>query len=264
MKYMMRPIISNILLTIESILLFLITGMFILKLTILNENYIIKKLDKTNYYEAVYNETKDTISYIARKSSISERIINNVFTQENIKKDVNKFIKNSYQGKKVEINTELLKENINRNIETYEEEKNIVLDDSVKRHFVNKVTETYKNEITLMNNYEKESKTISKYSSLNNTLLLLFIVDLIVLLIINKKIFRKAEYHIILLSSSISLLLTFIYTKLLNLNKIFIYNENVSKVIRKVVINPTYILFIFIIIYLIGGVYLLKSKKKEK
>lgn len=263
MKYMMRPIISNILLIIESILLFLITGMFILKITVLNENYIIKKLNKTNYYETVYNETSDTMAYIARKSNIKERLINNTFTQEDIKRDVNKFIKNFYQGNKIEINTELLKENVNRNIETYEEEKNIKLDDKIKKEFLNKITETYKNEIILMNNYEKESKTLSKYVSLNNILLLLFIVDLVVLLIINNKIFRKKEFHIILFSSSLSLLITFIYTKLLNFKNIFIYNENVSKVIRRVVIDPTYLIIIFVIIYTALGIYIAKQKKEN-
>lgn len=263
MKYMMRPIISNILLIIESILLFLITGMFILKITVLNENYIIKKLNKTNYYETVYNEASDTMAYIARKSNIKERLLNNTYTQEDIKKDINSFVKNFFNGKKIEINTELLKENINRNIESYEEEKNTKIEDKTKKEFINKITETYKNEIRLMNNYEKESKTLNKYVNLNNILLLLFIVDLVVLLIINKKIFRKKEFNIILFSSSLSLLITFIYTKFLNLKDIFIYNENVSKVVRRVVIDPTYLIIIFIIIYTALGIYITKQKKEN-
>ena len=74
MKYFLRPIIGNILLVIESILLFFITSMFILKITVFNEKYVTKKIDN-NYYEATYNEMIDTMSYIARKSNLKEDIL---------------------------------------------------------------------------------------------------------------------------------------------------------------------------------------------
>lgn len=260
MKYFLRPIISNILLVIESILLFFITSMFILKITVFNKNYVVKKIDST-YYETVYNETQDTMFYIARKSNLKENFVQNVFTIEDVKNDTKQFIDSFYKGEHPEINTELIKENINKNIEDYEEEKNKTIESSIKKDFVNKATSTYKNEIRLLNSFEKESKTFNKYNKLNNTLLLLLVVDLIVLLIINKKIFKKGEYHIILFSSSVSLLITFIYTRLLNIKNLFIYNENVSKIIRKIIISPTYISLIFIIIYTALGIYIIRKKK---
>lgn len=73
MTYRTRKIISNILLSIESILLFLILITFTLRITILNKNNIIKKLDKTNYYEKVYNETLDNMKYITKKQDIHQR-----------------------------------------------------------------------------------------------------------------------------------------------------------------------------------------------
>ena len=260
MKYFLRPIIGNILLIIESILLFFITTMFILKITVFNKNYVIKNIDNS-YYEETYNETIDTMSYIARKSNLKERFVQNVFTIEDVKKDTKQFINSFYKGEHAGINTELIKENINKNIEDYEEESNKSIDEKVKNDFISKITSTYKNEIRLLNNYEKASKSFNKFNNLNNTLLLLFIIDLIILLIINKKIFRNSEYHIILLSSSISLFITFIYIRLLNIKNLFIYKENVSNIVKKIIINPTYISIIFIIIYLISGIYIIRKKK---
>lgn len=262
MKYFLRPIISNILLIIESILLFSITAMFILKITVFNEKYAIKKIDKT-YYENIYNETLDTISYIARKSNFKERLVQNIFTKEDIENDTKLFVESFYKGEKVEINIELVKEILKNNIEDYEEEKNIKIEENKKNNFISKVTSTYKNEIRLLNNFENQSKTFNKFNKLNSTLLMLFIVDLIILLVINKIIFKKTEYHIILLSSSIALFITFIYTKLLNLKNLFIYNENVSRIVKKIITNPTYLLFIFIIIYTTLGIYLVKKKKEN-
>ena len=259
MKYFLRPIIGNIILVIESILLFLITSMFILKITVFNEKYVIKKIDN-NYYETTYNKTIDTISYIARKSNLKESFIQSTFTIEDVKNDTKQFIDSFYKGEHPEINTELMKENINKNIEDYEE-NNKEIDEKIKKDFINKATTTYKNEIRLLNTFEKDSKTFNKYNNLNNTLLLLFVIDLIVILIINKKIFKKDEYHIILFSSSISLLITFIYIRLLNIKNLFIYNESVSKIIRKIIINPTYISLIFIVIYAVLGIYIIRKKK---
>lgn len=260
MKYFLRPIIGNILLIIESILLFFITSMFILKITVFNKNYVIKKIDN-NYYETTYNETLDTMSYIARKSNLKEKFIQNTFTLEDVKNDTKQFIKSFYKGEHASINTELIKENINKNIEDYEEETNKKIDEVTKKEFINKTTSTYKNDIRLLNTFEKESKTFNKYNNLNDTLLLLFVIDLIVILIINKKIFKKDEYHIIFFSSSVSLLITFIYIRLLNIKNLFIYNESVSKIIRKIIINPTYISLIFIIIYAALGIYIIRKKK---
>lgn len=262
MKYFIRPIISNILLAIETILLFSITVIFILKITVFNEKYAIKKIDES-YYENVYNETLDTISYIAKKSNFKERLVQNIFTKEDVENDTKLFIKSFYKGEKVEINTEQVKEFLKNNIEDYEEEKNIKIDENKKNNFTSKVTSTYKNEIRLLNNFENQSKTFNKFNKLNSTLLIIFIIDLIILVVINKMVFKKTEYHIILLSSSISLFITFIYTKLLNLKNLFIYNENVSRIVKKIIISPTYLLFIFIIIYTVLGVYLIKQKKEN-
>lgn len=261
MRYITRPIISNILLVIESILLFLITSTFILKITIFNEKYAVKNIDET-YYETVYNDTIDIMSYITRKSNLKEILIQNIFTIEDIKEDTKSFVKSLYSKEKLEIDTSLIEININKNIEDYEE-KNKKIDNKVKNEFINKIVSTYKNEITLLNSFEENSVTLNKYNNLNNTLLLMFIVDLIILLIINKKIFKKDEYYIVLLSSSISLFLSSIYLKLSSIKNIFIYNNNVSRIVRKIITKPTNISIIFIIIYTIIGIYLLK-KKKEK
>ena len=87
MTYRTRKIISNILLFLESILLFLILITFTLRITILNKNNVIKKLDKTNYYEKVYNETLDNMKYITRKSGYSSKIIDDTFSIEDIKRN---------------------------------------------------------------------------------------------------------------------------------------------------------------------------------
>ena len=263
MRYMQRLIISNILLIIEAILLFAITILFVFKITILNEKYIINNLTKTNYYDNLYEETKDSISYIAKKSGIKPRLVENVFTLNDIKSDTNKFVNSFLQGQKAEINTELLKENINRNIEEYEEDTNTPIDNNLKNEFVNKIVSTYKNEVSLLNIFSKESSSINNLTKLFKALLLIFVLDLAVLVFINYKIFRKMEYHIVFISSSISLFISYIYIKLLNFKNLYIYNSNVSNVLKTIIKKSSNLSLIFIILYAIAGILITKYKKKE-
>ena len=262
MRYMSKPIVSNILLLIESILLFIITIIFSLKLTILNEKTIIKNLEKTNYYEKVYNDTIDTMSYITRKSGISSKVISGTFTEEDMKNDINKYVKSFYKGEKVEINTEHVKENITRNLEQYIEEKKLEINETQKNSYIEKMTTTYKNKIRQMNNYSKESEKLKKYNKLSSTFLLLFIIDLVVLIIINNKIFNKKEYNVILLTSIISLLCTNLFINTLNIKNLFIYNNALSEVLKNSINKIQIINIIFVIIYIII-LKLIKEKREN-
>ena len=187
MKYQTRKIISNSLLIVESILLFAITLMFILKITVFNKSYVIKKLDQ-NYYENMYNETIDLMKYIARKKGYKEYFVENIFTTNDIKKDTKQFIDAFFNNKKVEINTDFIKSNLNKNIEEYENKKEKKYDETEKNEFVDKITSTYKNEIRLLKTFDDYSNSFNKYNKLNNSLLLISIIDLIILIIINKTI----------------------------------------------------------------------------
>lgn len=263
MTYRTRRIISNILLSIESILLFLIIITFTLRLTILNKNNIIKKLDKTNYYEKVYNETLDNMKYITKKSGYSSRILNEIMSIEDIKRDTKKYVESIYENKKVEVDTRFIKENIEENLNNYIEEKNLEITDSKKTEYINKITKTYKNEIRLMKEFNDASPDLNKYIKLSTTLLIIFILDLIVLIIINKKIFNKQEYYITCFSSAIALIVTNIFIKIFTSN-LFIYNNQVTDVFKLVINKSLGLNIIFIIVLIILGIIAHKYIKEEK
>lgn len=263
MTYRTKKIISNILLFIESILLFLILITFTLRITILNKNNIIKKLDKTNYYEKVYNETLDNMKYITKKSGYSSEILNDILSIEDIKRDTKKYVTGIYENTKVEVNAELMKESLEENLNKYIEEKNIEVSNSKKVEYINKIELTYKNEIKLMNEFNDTSSYINKYINLSNTLLILFIIDLIVVIIINKKIFNKQEYYVACFSSAISLLVTSIIIKI-TFKDLFIYNNQVTEVIKLAIKKSLGLNILFILILIVSGILTHKYIKEEK
>ena len=254
-----RKTIANILLFIEALLLILLTITFSLKITILNKNHMMKKLKKTDYYEKTYEEIKDTMKYITRKSGYNEYIIEDTFTIEDIKNDINKYVVSIYNNKELELNTEHLKENITNNLEEYIKTKNKVRTEEQKKEYIDKIISTYKNEITLSG--QLDNLKLDRYIKMDNTLNVVFLIDLIIILIINKKIFNKREYSTVLFISGISLLLINILTRTINFKDIFIYNDAVSSVIKKSINSSLFIMVPFIIIYIIAGLSIRKIRK---
>ena len=114
-----------------------------------------------------------------------------------------------------------------------------------------------------MKEFNDASLYINKYVNLSNTLLILFIIDLIVMIIINKKIFNKQEYYIPCFSSVISLLVTNIIVKIIS-KKLFVYNNQVTEVIKLVIKKSLGINILLILLLIILGIIAFKFIKEEK
>ena len=258
-----RKLSANILLFIEVLLLVLIIITFSLKITILNEKYVIKQLKKTNYYETLYEEIKDTMKYITKKSGYNEYIIEETFKIEDVENDVNKFVKSIYKNKELDLNTEHLKENITNNLEEYIKLKEKIRTEEQKKEYVNKIINTYKNEIQLSN---KLNIKLDKYIKINNILNIMFVIDLIVVMIINKKIFNKKEFDTLLFSSGISLIGINILIKTIKFSNIFIYNNTVSELIKRIINKSILITIPLTLIVIILGILIRfwNNRKIEK
>ena len=119
--YISMIILSTIVLSLSIVTL--------IKFTILNENYLIKQLEKNNYYNNLYTSINEEMSYYIIQSGLEEEVLENIYTKEMVTNSVNNLIKNFYTGKKLTIDTTLLKENLNNNITNYLSKNNIVITD---------------------------------------------------------------------------------------------------------------------------------------
>ena len=262
MTYQTRKIISNILLFLETIFFFLIILLSTLTITISSKN-IIQKMEKTNYYEKLYNETMENMQYITRKSGFVSNILDDTFNIEDIKRDINKYIENIFNDKTIEVNVETLKENIETNLEKNIKDNNLEIDSNIKKEYVNKIVTTYKNEIRLMKEYNNISKDLNNKQNFIKTLLVLSIIDLIVLIIINKKIFNKKEYYVICFSNSLALMITNIIVRIY-LKKIFIYNDSLTEVLKLVIKKGIHINALIWLILIALGIITNKYIKEDK
>lgn len=262
MSYNTKKVISNILLFLETIFLFSIVLLFVTKLTF-NKKTIIKKMNKTDYYETVYNNIYDNMRYITKKSGFSKIVLEDIYVLEDVKRDVNKYIENIFENDQIYVDISSLKENIETNLDKFIEENQQEVTEEKKSEYISKIVYTYKNEIRLMKEYNDSAKDINNISRITTVLLILFIVDLIVLIIINKVIFKKLEFYVLCFSSASALLVTNLLVKLLS-NNLFIYNNALTKVFKLVIDKGLIINLIITVVLIVLGIVSKKLIIEEK
>ena len=254
---------------ILTIFIFLTIILLILRLTILNKNYFIKTLEKNNYYNELYLDINNDFENYIMQSGFDIKIVDNLFTEDSLKKVINNNVDNFYKGKEIKVDTNNIKENLNNNINIYLESNNIrVTDEKSLNLFINEIINIYKNRIIINDKFIKLSNIFYKINKLVNIgTIILFILD-IILLIFLKFIFKKIILTIPVLSSLFILILGyFLILDKININNIVFWNNYVSSIIKSIFLSISalikYIVIIGIIIELIKLIiiYIRKSRK---
>lgn len=181
--------ISRLLITIilsVSIIAYILIHLF--ASTILNENYVLSKLQEGDYYNQTYELVKSNFENYIDQSGLDEEILNNIVTKEKVKEDTKKIIINIYDGLNEEISTQEIKKKLNENINKSLQDQ--VLSENEKNaieQFIEKICEEYKMTISHFE-YEKEInniyQNIMKYIDLAKKISMLTIGGLIIILII--------------------------------------------------------------------------------
>ena len=238
MKQFIRYVLSA-LLTISSIIFILVS---IISSTILNEKYVLNKLEETNYYSNIYETVKSNFENYIYQSGLDEKVLDNIVSQEKVKEDTKSIISHIYNGLEEQIDAETIKQNLNKNIEN--SLKNINLSSTQKsaiETFVNTVTDEYTDTI-LHFGFEKDIYSvyhnISKYVELAKKIMLVSIaVCLIILVLITlKRIYRIFNFAAI---SSIAtgvflVIVRMVIDSKINVGAISILNDAISLTLRNI------------------------------
>ena len=219
--------------------IFITLILLILKITILNKNYFLDKLEKSDYYHELYLDINEDFSNYIMQSGFDSSIVDNLFDENSLKKVINNNVDNFYKGKEISVDTEEVEKKLETNINNYLESNNITAsDDNELKLFVNEISNIYKDRIIIHKSLSKFSSKFAKLSKLANIMMLLSIIFDIVLFIIIKKIFKKITLTIPILTSMFLLLLIYylLFAKI-NINNIVFWNTYISNVIKSVFID---------------------------
>ena len=260
-----RYIISIILAFLLMISILLTVALQIVSSTILNKDYILGKLDEANYYNNVYEQIKDSLAGYIGPSGLDEEVLENIYTREQVKEDINLIINNIYENKNDKINTEDIKEKLQNNIEASvgsglltKENKNSIED------FIDKIADEYVQNISHDPYFEKVGTVINKVKDMigkvEGIIIFVPIILAVVILLLNIKQISSAVRFIaisILTSGVIGIALKlFIETKI-NISNILIINDSFSEVIKNVINSILNNINTMSIIGIIGSIVLI-------
>lgn len=233
--------------------------------TILSEQYILSKLEETDYYNKIYESVKSNFENYIHQSGLEETVLENIVSKEKVRKDTKIIISNLYNGLEQKIDTQEIRDNLNKNIKETLGEQNITKTqqssiDTFVDHICNEYTDTmshfsYEKQINQV--YQK----VIKYIDLAKKVLLITIgLAILLLLVLNLKRIYK---FVSLLGISLTTTGTFLVIVNLFINSkvkvqtITILNDAISDTVRSVLAEILHMIMNNGSIMLISGILLI-------
>ena len=237
-----KAITKYILITILTIFIISYICLNIASSTILSENYVLSKLEETDYYSKIYENVKSNFENYIHQSGLEEEVIEDIVSKEKIEKDIKTIIKNIYEGTNQQIETEEIKNNLEQKIDKALGYKNMnVTQKNAINTYIEKICNEYTSTIS-HTNYEKQInqiyQNVVKYIELGKKVALIsIIIIVIVLIILNlKKIYEVFCIIGTALTSAGTFLIIinmFINAKV-KIQNIILLNDAFSNVIRNI------------------------------
>ena len=254
--------IITIILAIAMIAYFFIS---LVSSTILSEQYILSKLDETDYYNKIYEYVKSNFENYIYQSGLEETVLEDVVSKEKIRKDTGIIISNLYDGLNQKIDTQEIRDNLNKNIkETLEDQDMTVTQqnalDTFIDHICNEYTDTMSH-FSFEQQVNQAYQKVIKYMDLSKKVLLITIgLDILLLLVLNlRRIYKFVSLVGVSLTTTgafLTIVNLFVNIKI-KIQTITILNDAVSDTLRNVLTSMLNMVMKNEYILLISGVLLI-------
>lgn len=262
--------ILKILIGTISIIVIIILTLFSLYSIILSPEFILKRVEKNDYYDKAINEINTNIDYQIVNEDI-KKAINSVIDKNKVKEDIDLLVNSMFNKENMAIIIEKeIKTELSQNLKIIL--KDIKYDESSFNELINTVTESYMKDIFPYNEFKQIEKLILP-SSLKNiifiSLTIIIIINLLILYFLDFKNHKSSLCRTLLISGSF-LTLIYIIIKLEKILKDFYYsNEYFSLLIRDIFIYITNFiglvgLIILILALFIESIDFINNKKHIK
>lgn len=246
--------------------------------TIMDKDYVLNKLEETNFYSGTYELVESGFENYIAQSGLEEEVLNNICTEEKIKNDIGIIINNIYNGTNEEIDTTEIANNLNANIDKLDVRTS--QNKSALDKFVQQICTEYKNTI-LNTKYENTineilNKTTNLLEKLQTIVTIVTIISVICLILLNIKNISKLVGNIgtVLLSSSVTILVVInLINANINISAIKLFNNVFSSsivtilqdILRQINKFGIIILITSIVVILINAIInFIKTNQKEE
>ena len=239
----LKNIFTYIIITLLTVLISAFFMIRLLSSTILSKDYVLAKLDETDYYNKVYSYVESNFEKYIYQSGLDESVIKNIITVEQVKEDTQSILDNIYDNAKKEIKVEEVKQNLIENIEQSLDENVTVQQSSIESfaktigdEYVKSISH-YKYEEKMNNGYMQIVKTIEKCKRI---IVFLMTVCIVLLFILNIKTLYQFFVNIgtsILASGIIAIFVKCFISSKIDVKNISVLNVAFSDSVRNIALQ---------------------------
>ena len=245
--------------------------------TILNKEFILGKLDETNYYANIYTAVKSDFENYIYQSGLDESVLENIVPAEKIESDTKIIINNIYDGTNEDVDVTEIETNLRNNIENSLDYNLSATQQRTVNEFINRITQQYKDTITKTSYEDSINNMLEKARNIVDKLQKVSIIGIavsfliIIILSIKNLIAGLMLIGSTLISSGVFyILVNMIINAKVKIQNITILNDAISISLREIIstilknlttigITLSIIGFVIIIIFAI-----IRSSKKEE
>ena len=239
MKNSIKIILKYLLLFISSLMVIMIALITTFKFTLLNSDYVKNEFEKNNYYKKLTTEIKTEMSYYTEQSGFTDDVLDNLFTENDVKYDFTRYINSLYTGEQFTIDTHEIEKNLNKNMTAQLKGSNFKAANTEEiKKFVSQMTSIYDKEIRLMGYVDSAKNIISKIVYMCDKVLFVLVAGLALSILVYLKSFKTRDLSVMFYTSSFLLLFFVLYFKnSIDINNISIYSELISNIIKGLINN---------------------------
>jgi len=221
-----------------------------------NKKILLQEMKNASYFKNLSISIKEEMKNYMNQSGFEEKILENIFTEEDIYIEIEKKV----NGIEEKIETEKIEQKLTNNIEKYLQEKQLVAEEESLKKFANQLIQVYQEEIDLYQYSNTIFYSVNKINSyLYKIVLGLFLLCIILFLYLKKK---KESIPWISISFFLYFIVFYIKTEI-DIEHILILHPVFSEFLK------IYILKILegitktsILLYIIGSIFLTFRIKK--
>lgn len=123
----LRTIISLFFSFLLSLLLLFFSLLLLVRFVWVGDGFLFSNLERSRYSELVYQELNETIASRAIPFGVSEDILDQVFTEEQVQREIEIQLKAHLDAREDSVDTQFLQEEMQKRLEEFLEEQNIPL-----------------------------------------------------------------------------------------------------------------------------------------
>ena len=260
----MKVVLKYLRILIYSLLLFVVTILGGLYLTVLNKGFVSRQFTKS-HYQTVEKNIKEEMKRSMISSGVHDSVIDDIFTYQDVEKTVQETLSVIYDNHSYTIDTSEMLKKLEDNIQKDLESHNYKIDDEKGYHeFTSSIIKIYTKEFAMLNQVQKVGKNVQQVTKLVVLAVASISLLLLLVLVLRWKIYKRLISACLFTNSFLILFCIYYIYEKAGLASTFIFSETFSQVLRKT-INSTFLYFRnFAIAYAILGALIIILFVRER